>query len=213
MRTKVIKYVPLTTNATGYASNVTGGTWTLTSTSSGTGLAYKVRITNDSATNHSAKTAVIVGTDAEGRPQTETMNLPNSSTTSDSAKFYKTVTSVTPSATIGVDTMDIGWVVVGNGPAIPLDYRFEGGNNIGIQVAITGTINYDIEYTYDPVQLAGDTGLLLVPPVNPTWNNHATIAAKTTSSDGTITGPVRAIRLAVNTVTNGATVILTINQG
>ena len=60
------EYTPEDNNLTGFASNVTGATWTLTATSSGDGLAHQVTIRNDTANDHSGKTATLVGTDPEG---------------------------------------------------------------------------------------------------------------------------------------------------
>lgn len=211
MRIKTIRYTPLTTNATGYASNVTGASWPLTATNSNTGLAYRVTIVNDAVTDWSGNSATIVGTDAEGRAQTETLALPGPSATVTSTKFFKTVTSVTPAATINADTMDIGWVVPGNGPAIPVNY--EGVQAVtSFQVDISGTINYDIEVTQGRIFDAGDAGLLLTPPVSVIWTNHATIVAQTADAVGYQTNPITAFRLSVNTVTNGATVDLTYFQ-
>jgi len=130
---------------TGFLSNATGSTWTLTTTATSDGLAHQVSIKNDSATDHSAKTAVITGTDADGRAQTETVNLPGSSATIESTKYFRTVTSVVPSATIGADTMDIGWVDEVASKSIMLNKGLSGGALV--QVDISGTINYTIQVT------------------------------------------------------------------
>lgn len=167
---------------TGFLSNATGGTWTLSATNSGDSLAHKVTVRNDSATDHSAKTAVLTGTDANGLPLTETINLPAGTSTVTSTNYFLTLTTVVPSATIDADTMDIGWAAASctathypktKGPAMT---QF----NIGIGCRVTsGTPTYSIQHTYDGTA----------------WFEHATITAKTASFDGTITSPVAGIRL------------------
>jgi hypothetical protein len=73
------------------------------------------------------------------------MNLPNTSATVESTKYYKTLTSVTPSATIGTDTMDIGWVDEYIPTAIMLNHNSETGALL--QTVVTGTVTYTIEVT------------------------------------------------------------------
>lgn len=91
-----------------FANNVTGASWTISTNATPNGEAYKIAILNNSATNHSTKTATIVGLDADGKTQNEILSLPAGSETVYSAKYYSSVISITPSATIGADTMDIG---------------------------------------------------------------------------------------------------------
>jgi hypothetical protein len=101
---------PADANLLGFASNVTGDTWVLTATNSGDALAHRVSIRNDAATDHSGKTAILTGTDADGRAQTETVALPAGTLTIESTKYFLTLNTVVPSVTIAADTMDIGWV-------------------------------------------------------------------------------------------------------
>lgn len=102
-------YTSAAASPTGLASNATGATWTLSANDSGDGLAHPITIRNDSVTDHSGKTAEIVGTGPNGQAQTETLDLPAGSATVRSAKYFLSVSSVIPSATIGSDTVDIGW--------------------------------------------------------------------------------------------------------
>lgn len=119
-------------NLTGFLSNATGSTWTLTATVTADGLAHKVTIKNDSATNHSAKTALLTGTDSADAAQTETVALPNSSATVTSTKSFKTLTTVVPSATIGGDTMDIGWATLLPTPAVAHRGKLRMQSNPGV---------------------------------------------------------------------------------
>lgn len=202
---KYFSYTPADDSLTGFKSNATGASWPLTTTTPGDDLAHLVTIRNDSATDHSLKTAVLTGTNADDKPITETVALPNNAATVTSTKFFKTLTSVVPSATIGADTMDIGWKDSCVGPS----YKVSNACNsfaIGFSVDISGTINYDVEHTMDEVLVADASNGCV-------WFNHASVAAKTADADGSYLFPIRAMRLAINSLTSGATAKLSIVQG
>lgn len=148
MRPKRLTYTLAALNATGYVSNATGGTWTLDSTTGpNDGMGHQVTIKGDAATNHSAKTAVITGLDPEGRVQTETVNLPNGAVTVTGTKYFKTVTSVVPSATIGADTMDIGWNAVCATPMVPVSSRPDTPPLVTVDIG--GTVTFTVQQTAD----------------------------------------------------------------
>lgn len=196
-------YTPADNSLTGYLSNATGATWTLSSTSAGDGLAHLVTIRNDTANDHSLKTAVITGTDQDGKVLIETLALPGVSATVTSTKYFLTVTSVVPSATIGADTMDIGYSDVCVGPTYPVNYR-QNPVNIGMQITITGTISYTIQHTLDDPFSSSQSAV---------WANHDSLAAATASADGNYAYPLRAVRLLINSSTSGATIKFRIVQG
>ena len=207
MRPKTFSYSPVTASATGFASNVTGATWTLTTTVTTDSLAHKVLITNDAAVDHSAKTAILIGTDQDGNYQTETMFLPQASVTSTSTLYYKTLTSITPSATIGGDTMDIGWEAASISPSYMLSHTDVTPGGVSVAAVITGTINYDVQHTFEDLFGGATTNQTA------TWFDHADLAAETTSKDGNYAFPIIACRFMVNTVTNGATIKFTVMEG
>lgn len=201
-------YTPEDNNLTGFASNVTAASWPLTTTTPNDGLAHKVTIRNDAATDHSGKTAVLTGTDAEDRPQTETMSLPAGTATTTSSKYYKTLSTVVPSATIGGDTMDIGWSDVCVTPMFPVNWRQGPPFSVSVGVDIEGTINYDVQHRFDNIWESttvgqGDAG----------WFDHSSIAAKTADADGNYAYPITAARMLVNSLTAGATFTWFIIQG
>ncbi len=200
MRPKSFSYTPADDNLIGFKSNATGATWALTTTTAGDGLAHQVTIRNDAATDHSAKTAILVGTDADGRALTETVNLPGNAATVTSTKYFKTLTSVTPSATIGADTMDIGWKDTCITPSYPCN-RVQGafGNpTVSFGVDITGTINYDAQATIDNIYDVLES--------NCSWFDHGTVAAATADAYHNYVTPIVAMRLMINSLTSGATV-------
>lgn len=135
---------------TGFASNMTGaGPWTMTTTACTDGLAHQVSIRNDSANNHAGKTVLLVGTDPDGKPQTESVTGPGGSATVESAKYFLTLTTATPSATIGADTFDFGWVDEVASPTIPLNWKIDAASKWVLDV--TGTINVDVQFAIEDV--------------------------------------------------------------
>ena len=66
--------------------------------------------------------------------------------------------------------------------------------NIGFGVAVSGTVNYTVQHTFDGT----------------TWFPHPTIASQTTAQDGNYAFPVLQVRLTVNS--GGGTATLTLIQ-
>jgi hypothetical protein len=189
-------YTFAATSANGYANDVaySGGGYALTATTAGDGCAHPVTILGNAATNHSAKTFTITGTDANGVALTDAIAGPNGVATVTSTKRFKTVTSVTVDSTTGADTFDIGWTSIASTPWVPLDI-LQPHFAVGVgAVLVSGSANYDLEHTYDEI----DTNVT----AQVAYNN-ATMAAKTASSDVGLTYPVKAIRLDINSHTNG----------
>lgn len=193
MRNAIVKqsYTAAALNATGYVSNATGATWTLSATTAADSLAHPVTIKNDSANDHSAKTAVLTGTDANDNALTETLALPAGSATVTSTKMFKTLTTVVPSATIGADTMDIGWTAVAQSPWVYLDYG-QSVFNVSVAANIGGTINYDVEHTYEAAVDGSSFAF-----------KHTGLTSKTTDQDGQYIAPVSAVRVNINSHTAG----------
>lgn len=190
-------YTPADANLTGFASNVTGAAFTITTTSSGDSLAHQVSIRNDSATDHSGKTVTLVGTDHLGRALTEIVTAPGASLTVESSGYFLTLTDATPSATIGADTFDIGWVDEFVPPAIPMDWRAGVGS---LLVTITGTISVDLQSSNTDIN--GTT-------TEPSWLvDSAANTAFTASQWCTFNATPRFIRIKANSYSSGATVKL-----
>jgi hypothetical protein len=180
MRLQTIDIDPANVSLTGFASNVTGATFVLTANDSGDGLAHQVSIRNDTVNDHSAKTVTLVGTDADGKALTEIVTGPGVSATVESVGYFLTLTSATPSATIGADTFDIGWVDEVASKMFPLNWR---NNSIPtISVDVTGTIAYTLQQCFQNV-LAGET---------PVWQDVGTL------------GYATAIRIRVDSYTDTA---------
>ena len=193
--------VPANVSLTGFASNVTGATFTLTATSSGDSLAHKVTVRNDSATDHSGKTIALVGTDADGRAQTETLTGPAGSATVTSTNYWLTLTSATPSATIGADTFDIGWANTFVTKSFPINWR---RGNAALNLDVTGTINVDVNETFDDIQTKTTAFTWLVDS-----STHAGITADTSLL---WQAHPKAIRIKANSYTDTATITMSYTQ-
>lgn len=150
----------------GFAAGVTGATFVLTATAPTDGLGHLVTVKNNTANDHSAQTITISGLDENGNKQTEIITGPGISATVTSTKYFSSLTSVAPSATIGVDTFDIGWAVNSRGPWFQPDMNGGGEFNVGIGcTVVSGSPNYGVVVSYD----------------RNSWMAHGTIAGKTAS--------------------------------
>lgn len=202
MRPKQVLFTPANVSLTGFASNVTGATFTLTANDSGDGLAHQVSIKNDSVTDHSGKTVTLVGTDADGNAQTEVVTGPGTSATVESTLYFLTLTSATPSATIGADTFDIGWVDEFVSQTFPLNWR---GGDVALNITVTGTISYTAQHTFDHIQT--ETAAFA-------WDDHddSALVTATTTLNGNYAQIPLATRLKINSYTDGATIEFNIVQ-
>jgi hypothetical protein len=183
-------YVSADANLTGLASNVTGASWTLSANSAGDDTAHKITIRNDSGNDHSGKTGLITGTSPNGQPQTETLALPAGSATVTSTKYFATVTSVVPSATIDADTMDIGWAAAAVTPWVSL--RGSTDFKVGFGVTVdSGSPNYTVQHSF------ASGGAF----------DHASVAGKTATASGEYLSPIQALRVVL-TAAGGVTLHL-----
>ena len=88
---------------------------------------------------------------------------------------------------------------VGSSAPVVVDYS-DSNFQVGFAVDATGTVNFTVEYTCDPIMdpaftAAGYTAL---------WLPHDTVAAKTADIYGAFKDPVYAIRVTVNSGTGSA---------
>jgi len=205
MRPKQFSYTPADDSQDGLGDDVTGAAFTLTANDMGDGMAHLIIVLNNTVNDHSGKTLAMVGTDADGNAQLETMDAPAGSVAVTSTKYFKTLTSITPSATIGADTFDVGWTEDAVSPTFVPDFA-QSDFSMSIGVVVTGTIDYDIQHTFDNPWDGSAYSTR-------TWFDHASIAGKTTNADGNYAAPVRGIRLLLNSLTAPATIKVTYIQG
>jgi hypothetical protein len=196
-------FTPANASTTGFAASVTGATFTLTSTAATDSLAHRVTVLNNTVTNHSAKTLTFTGTDVDGFALTETIAAPGASATVTTTGYYKTLTSVTVSATIGADTFSIGWAAQFISPTIGLDRN---GGITGLNVIVSGTINYTIQQTFNEIQTLTRTS------INWMDNDDSALVSSVVNSNGNYIVSVIATRLVVNSYSSGATIQYNITQ-
>ena len=145
------------------------------------------RVELESAANMSGITFEIVGTDEQDRPITETITGPNAGVSATVLDFF-TVTSITPSGTIGSD-VEGGTNGVGGSIPIPVDKNVT-PTSIGLGIVITGTVDVTVQHTFDDV-FAGASTIF-------TWFDHPTLANVVANGDGNLAFPPTAVRLLTN---------------
>lgn len=75
--------------------------------------------------------------------------------------------------------------------------------SLSVACTVTGTVNYDVEHTFDDIQ---NTALTIVAFTNPT------LVGDTTNQEAVYTYPVKAVRLKVNSG-SGTVVMTTLQAG
>lgn len=166
-------------------------------------LAHQIIITT--TTNESAITATVAGTDADGRAQSEAITMPNN-TTVESGKYWRTVTAITLSATVGADTFDVGIVDEVVTASLPLNQA----SGIGAKffLDITGTLNVDTQFTIaDPALFADQNANLWVEP-------YSTLVAETADSSAVVAADAGYgwYRVQWNSYSSGAIAKLYVSQ-
>lgn len=182
MKKDIQTYANVATSANGIAAAIAyaAGGYALSAAGAGDGLAHLITFLNKTVTTHTGQTITFTGTDENDNPISETLTGPAGSATITTTKYFKTVTSVTASATTGADTFDIGWTAASVGAWVRPNTDVAAQINIGIGcTVVSGTPTYAIRYSYDGVA----------------WFTHATITGKTASFDGAITIPCAAFQL------------------
>jgi len=199
MRQKTKVYTLDALDADGFFQNVTGDitttAWTTANSALTDGCAHYVSLTTTA--NLSTITFTFVGTDAEGRTQTASQVGPNNTTTY-LTDYFKTITSVTSSATLGANTMNVGWTAAAHTPCIPVDCH--AGNGAAVGCDISGTISYTVQ----------NTNANIWTDQTPSW--YDLIDARTTDWYGTAEPGSTGVRVAIASHTSGV-VIFTISQG
>lgn len=187
----------LTTAFNAQTFNSTGEAKSPATTATTDGLAHQVTLTSPAQATLAGVTFTIVGTNADGAPKTETGLVgPASASTVTSVGFFKTVTSIQPSATMSALVVSVGVAAPSLSPAIPLEWR----SIVGAmhQLEVTGTVNYTLQETLDDMFSANSDTL--------SWGTlTAAFTAKTASVTGQGLLGATGARLLMNSVTNGAT--------
>lgn len=162
-------------------------------------LAYLITFTSI-VSDESGKTFTITGTDADGKAQTEIVTGPGAAATVVSTNYFKSISSITASGSltgnISVGTPNATACAVS--PTYCLDIY---SKDTSIAVDAGGTINYDVQKCFER-PTAGET---------PNWVAGG-LTGKTADDNTAYTGPTGAVRLKINSYTNGAAISMSILQ-
>ncbi len=177
------------------------------------GLGRQLSITDTGTDVQTTATYAITGTDADDRPQTTSRAGPGSTATVVFAKFWKTVTSVVITSPVATSTSDLGTTAGGlfASKMFVLDHYAD--VPASIQVAVTGTINFDVETTMQN-PLEAQTGAFAISDQSDfAWLNDGNFASQTASSSSALASSgLRAFRVVANSFTAGAELQLWITQ-
>lgn len=207
---KVGPYSPKTANTTEFNAQTftsTGAAVAPSTTSTSDGLAHQVTLVSPVQATLAGVTFTLIGTDADGNPQTETgLAGPASNATVTSSKYFKTLTSVQPSSTMGGLVVSIGMAAPSLSPSIPLNDK---PTQASLSLVVTGVINATVRDTiadgYNP------TGTSSYPSTLP-YSAISALTSKTADTDGQARLAAKRVQVLTNSVTNGATYTLWVGQ-
>jgi hypothetical protein len=141
----------------------------------------------ESSGNISATNFTITGTDESGAIISETLAGPNATTIATELNF-STVTQIAADSAFATN-IEVGTNNVGASQTVPLD-QYLTPFNASLSVAITGTVDVTVEFTFDDV--FGDF------PGPHSWIAHPDLTNITADADATFISPVSACRLLTN---------------
>jgi hypothetical protein len=154
-------------------------------------------------------TFTVSGTDQNGLPISEALAGPNNSTVTTVSNFF-TVTQVAVSAAVGTSvTVGTG----GTGASIPVVIdQYLTPQNTETAVLVSGTVNYTVQYTNNPILDCGLGGVgfnLMQNPATINWQSAAAnLTGQTAYADNYLQAPATAVRLLTNSGTGTATLIV-----
>lgn len=163
-------------------------------------IAVARKITLTSTGNISGVNFTITGLSADGIVQSEVLAGPNNNTVTSTLYYQSPPTSIAADAAVATNT-SAGMSLFALGPVV-LDRSIP---RVSIQVTVTGTINYTVQFSEDdPYQ----TAVLL----NWLTSTDANLVSQTGNSLGNAVTPLALVRLISNSFSTGATATLTIIQ-
>ncbi len=207
MKQQVITVAPgaLDRDGIAQAQNITASTALTLNGILGTTLDYARIIGVYSGSDLSSSTFAIVGTNAHGEAQSETIATGPSSSTVVSTKLYKTITSITPGATIAsnVEVGTVATTLSAESDYATLEHYY--GTTPTYFVDVTGTINYTLSECFMDVNNYTAAQLVWMPLTAHTAKTADTVAVGTLHAT--------AVKLIVNSYSTSASAVAYINQG
>ncbi len=174
---------------------ISGGTFT-----SADGLGRIIVIVDSDTDTQSDVTFTIVGTNANDNAISDVVTGPGSGLTVASAKYFKTVSSVTVSAAQGgtekVDIGTRGTTLSAVSKAYPLNSRDSVAPMVSVNV--TGTLNFTVQQTYSNLLENNEGSGVIV------WEDVTALASKTSDTTAQLGIGCRGMRIVINTYSTGA---------
>ena len=174
---------------------ISGGAFT-----SADGLGRIIVIVDSDTDTQSDVTFTIVGTNADGHAISDVVTGPGSGLTVASAKYFKTVSSVTVSAAQGgtekVDIGTRGTTLAAVSKSYPLNSR----DSVApvVSVNITGTMNFTVQQTYSNLHTTTDASGGIV------WEDVTALASKSADTTAQLGIGAHGMRIVINTYSTGA---------
>lgn len=169
-----------------------------------TGSGIERTVTFYSSGNLSGVTFTIVGVDTHGQAVTEDVTGPNNTTVS-STKNYAIVTSITANGAVGT-AVEVGTGTTGTTALWVPDDKIS-PCNIALAAVVAGTINWDVEHTFDDIFAAG------YKQSSGTFFDHEDLVGETASGDGNYAFYPTGIRFKINSSGSDGALAATIIQG
>jgi hypothetical protein len=176
-------------------ADVASGEWV-----SPDGLAHRISL--ESTGNISAVTFTVAGFQDSQRhiALSEDITGPNNATV-ESSGYFAIITSITVDGAVGTNT-EGGFVDEFISQGVPLNNY---GSRMGLNVIVSGTINYSLQQTFDDIQSLTDT-------INYINHDDSSVVSSTTSQNANYDKPPIATRLVVNSYSSGAAIEFNITQ-
>ncbi len=159
-----------------------------------------------SAADVSSSAFTIVGTNAHGDSISDTIAVGPNNSTVVSAKLFKTITSVTPSATVA-QNVEVGTVAT----TLSSESNYYVLNHYDsvaptINVNVTGTINFTVKECFDNCFVDSISDSLI-------FNSISALSAKTANTTSQTTPHATAVKVQINSYSAGATLTMNIVSG
>lgn len=205
-RVKEITLAGVAADANGIFTDVsTSGELTLLAAAAALDPPRKVQL-DSGATDNSADTARITGTDRYGNVITEDLVCPDAAALTLSVKVYASVTSI--NLLSAVVNLEGGWGNTTQSQWVPVDSYVSPFELAATIVIASGTVDCTVELTNEDMQFDSLEGGNRVPRTEEVvaddlFDAPAAIATITATAMATITDPVTAARLLINTWTSG----------
>lgn len=164
------------------------------------GLGRIIVIVDADTDTQSDVTFTIVGTNANDEAISDVVTGPGSGLTVASAKYFKTVSSISASAAQGgtekIDVGTRGTTLSAATKAYPLNSRDSVAPMVSVDV--TGTLNFTVQQTYDNLLTDTDAS------GNIRWEDVTALASKTADTTAQLGIGCRGMRIVINTYSTGA---------